>query len=119
MTAAGLPPLGSFDVVTCSYCLTMIPPWRRAIEVMVDAVAAGGVFAMIDFTRRSDCPEHWMQRLIGWWFSNDGVFLNVEHTRTLRAHPKLDTFWFAESEARVPYTPFNATHYTWAARKRA
>ncbi len=119
LARAGLPPLGSFDVVTCSYCLTMIPPWRRAIEVMVDAVAVGGVFAMIDFTRRSDCPEHWLQRLIGWWFSNDGVFLDVEHTRTLRAHPRLDTFWFAESEARVPYTPFNATHYTWAARKRA
>ena len=30
-----LPAMGSIDIVTCSYCLTMIPPWKEALEQMV------------------------------------------------------------------------------------
>jgi len=26
-----LPAIGSIDIVTCSYCLTMIPPWKEAL----------------------------------------------------------------------------------------
>ena len=112
-----LPPLGTVDVVTCSYCLTMIPPWKKAMESMIACLKPGGVMAMVDFTVRSDCPNHWTQCLYKWWFSNDGVFFNVEHTEFARNHPKLETFWFKESESRVPYTLFYATHYTWAAKK--
>lgn len=72
---------------------------------------------MVDFTVRSDRPEHWTQRLYKTWFANDGVFFNVEHTQALRTHPLLRTFWFNEAESRVPYTPFRPTHYTWAAIK--
>jgi hypothetical protein len=35
----------------------------------------------------------------------------------LKEHPKLSTVWFAENEARVPYTPLQATHYTFAGKK--
>jgi len=35
----------------------------------------------------------------------------------LKEHPKLKTVWFAENEARVPYTPLQATHYTFAGKK--
>ncbi len=114
-----LPHLGTVDVVTCSYCLTMIPPWRDAFEVMVAALAPGGVIAIVDFTVRTDRPDHWSQRLNKWWFAMDGVFFDVEHTRVARSHPKLKTFWFREAEARVPYTPLEATHYTWAATRVA
>ena len=27
-----LPAFGDADIVTCSYCLTMIPPWKEALE---------------------------------------------------------------------------------------
>ena len=97
--------------------MTMIPQWRIALETMVDALAPGGVLAMVDFTARSDCPRHWTQRLNTWWFANDGVFFDVEHTRAMRSHPRLQTFWFNEAEARVPYTPLHATRYSWAAVK--
>ena len=50
------------------------------------------------------------------------------HTRTC-AHAQFTTHfpnnvpplqvWFAESEARVPYTPLQATHYTFAGVKQA
>jgi hypothetical protein len=56
-----LPDLGSADVVTCSYCLTMIPPWAMALEVMVSMVKKGGTLALIDFTKREDMPAHWTQ----------------------------------------------------------
>jgi len=58
---ATLPDLGSADMVTCSYCLTMIPPWERALEVMVSMVKKGGTLALIDFTKREDMPTHWTQ----------------------------------------------------------
>uniref|UniRef100_A0A7S3BMU1 Methyltransferase domain-containing protein n=1 Tax=Haptolina ericina TaxID=156174 RepID=A0A7S3BMU1_9EUKA len=115
--AGKLPPLGCVDMVTCSYCLTMIPPWKDALSVMVDALAPGGVMAIVDFTVRSDRPSHWVQSFYTWWFANDGVFFDIEHTRALRSHPQLSTFWFSEGEARVPYTPLYPTHYTWAAVK--
>ena len=51
------------------------------------------------------------------WFSNDGVYFDDEHTKTLREHPDLKTVWFQEAEARVPYTPLQATHYVWTGIK--
>lgn len=113
----GLPPAGSFDVVTCSYCLTMIPPWKKALDEMVNAVKPGGTLALLDFTRRSDQPNHWQQRLNTWWFSNDGVYFNHEHTDALLNDKKLSTIWFNESEAPVPYTPLVATNYIYIGSK--
>ena len=139
----------------------------------------GGTLALIDFTKRSDMPNHWTQQLNRWWFANDGVYFDDAHTVSLSAilssvvatslsaivlslrfttspilhylttlcspratrhapratrhhhtatppshtqamlkeHPKLKTVWFAENEARVPYTPLQATHYTFAGKK--
>jgi len=114
-----LPPMGSIDIVTCSYCLTMIPPWEQALEQMVRVLKIGGTFALIDFTKRSDMPNAWHQRLNKWWFGMDGVYFDDAHTTKLREHPSLKTVWFAESEARVPYTPLQATHYTFAGVKQA
>lgn len=36
-----LPKMGEVDIVTCSYCLTMIPPWQDALESMVSSVDTG------------------------------------------------------------------------------
>lgn len=108
----GLPPLGTVDVVTCSYCLTMIPPWREALDAMIRYLRVGGQLGIVDFTCRSDRPpSDWSQRLVRWWFSNDAVYLNGEHTATLKARPDLRTIWAHESEKRVVYTPLHATSY--------
>lgn len=112
-----LPKPGTFDMVTCSYCLTMIPNWRHALATMVEYVRpAGGQIALVDFTCRSDMPRHWSQRLNRWWFAHDGVFLNAEHTAALRALPGVQTVWLHESEHRVPYTPLYATSYIYVGR---
>eukprot|EP00614_Pseudopedinella_elastica_P000713 CAMPEP_0172591052 /NCGR_PEP_ID=MMETSP1068-20121228/9729_1 /TAXON_ID=35684 /ORGANISM="Pseudopedinella elastica, Strain CCMP716" /LENGTH=1018 /DNA_ID=CAMNT_0013387269 /DNA_START=45 /DNA_END=3101 /DNA_ORIENTATION=- len=112
-----LPALGQADLVTCSYCLTMIPPWKEALEVMVQMVKPGGSLALIDFTRREDKPKHWSQALNTWWFAHDGVYFDQEHTATLKNHPKLKTIWYHETEARVPFTPLQATHYLYTGLK--
>ena len=113
-----LPPPGSFDLVTCSYCLTMIPDWRGALEAMVAYVRPkGGQLTLVDFTCRSDAPRHWSQRLNRWWFAHDGVFLNAEHMAALRSMPGMQTIWMHESEKRVVYTPLQATSYLFVGRK--
>ena len=114
-----LPNLGEVDMVTCSYCLTMIPPWKAALEVMVSMLKEGGSLSIIDFTKREDRPTSMYQNLIAWWFSNDGVYLNDEHVRVLKSHKALKTVWHHESESRVPYMPLNATHYVWTGKKVA
>ncbi|GAB5354194.1 hypothetical protein AAMO2058_000098700 [Amorphochlora amoebiformis] len=52
---AKLPPMGSIDLVTCSYCLTMIPTWKVAAKTMVDMLKPGGHLAIIDFTAKENC----------------------------------------------------------------
>mmetsp|Transcript_27131 Transcript_27131/g.55497 ORF Transcript_27131/g.55497 Transcript_27131/m.55497 type:complete len:165 (+) Transcript_27131:304-798(+) len=112
-----LPSLGQADLVTCSYCLTMIPPWKQALEVMVSMLKAGGSLSVIDFTKREDCPNHWTQRLNAWWFAHDGVYFDEAHTKFLKTNPKLKTIWYQEAEGRVPFTPLQATHYLWTGLK--
>ena len=45
------------DLVTCSYCLTMIPPWKEALATMLDLVEVGGNLALIDFVTREGREE--------------------------------------------------------------
>jgi ubiquinone/menaquinone biosynthesis C-methylase UbiE len=114
-----LPSLGECDLVTCSYCLTMIPPWKAALEVMVEMLQKGGTLSMIDFTKREDMSKHWTQSLNQWWFSHDGVYFNEEHTAWLKNQSVsgLKTIWYQEAESRVPFTPLQATHYIWTGYK--
>jgi hypothetical protein len=57
------------------------------------------------------------QALNGWWFANDGVYFDEQHTAALKQHPKLKTVWYKEAEARVPFTVLQATHYLWTGVK--
>ena len=117
LVASGLPPLGSVDVVTCSYCLTMIPQWQTALQQMKKLVKVGGTLALVDFTKRSDAPQHWTQRLNRWWFAHDGVWFNDAHTKALLEDAAFSTVWFNESESRVPYMPLRATNYIYSGIK--
>lgn len=107
------------DLVTCSYCLTMIPPWKEALDTMLDLVAPGGHLALIDFITREGVDDRWDQRLYKWWFAMDGVYFNRGHVDWLRAQKSLSTVWYSEEESRVPYTPYYPTHYLYVGHKAA
>ena len=107
------------DLVTCSYCLTMIPPWKEALAAMLDLVNVGGNLALIDFVTREGREDHFAQRLYKWWFAMDGVYFNRGHVDWLKAQKNLTTIWYSEEESRVPYTPYRPTHYLYCAEKTA
>jgi ubiquinone/menaquinone biosynthesis C-methylase UbiE len=106
------------DLVTCSYCLTMIPPWKEALKTMVDLVAPGGNLALIDFVTRKGVDDRWDQKLYKWWFKMDGVYFNRGHVDWLESQTSLETVWYSEEEGRVPYTPYYPTHYLYVAEKK-
>jgi betaine lipid synthase len=107
------------DLVTCSYCVTMIPDWRQALKTMSDLVKPGGNLALIDFITREGADRRFDQKLYKWWFANDGVFFNPEHRRALLDDTNFDTVWYSEEEGRVPYTPLHPTHYMYCGEKKA
>jgi len=109
-------PKGGADFVTCSYCLTMIPPWQQALETMVRLTKPGGYMGLIDFTTK-EAGGAW-QALYKWWFANDGVFFNREQVKWLHSNNQLEVVWYKEAEGRVPYTFLTPTHYTFCAKKK-
>jgi ubiquinone/menaquinone biosynthesis C-methylase UbiE len=101
------------DVVTCSYCLTMIPDWQKALEAMVKLLKTDGHLCLVDFTSRSTMS--YPQKFYRWWFSNDGVFFERKHVEWMKG--KLQTVFYNESEHRVPYVPLWPTHYIFVGKK--
>merc|ERR1712078_463897 len=80
-------------VVTCSYCLTMIPAWRAAVDAMLDL------------------------RVYKAWFGLDGVYFNRDQVDYVAARTAPE--YYAEARSRVPYTPWYPTRYLFAGRKEA
>jgi len=115
---AKLPPMGSIDLVTCSYCLTMIPQWEKAAKTMISMLRTGGHLAIVDFTAKEDCQTRMDQRFYKFWFGMDGVWLNEKQPAFLR-NPKngLSTQWYQEDPSRCPYTILYPTHYQFLGRK--
>jgi SAM-dependent methyltransferase len=87
-------PQGGADMVTCSYCLTMIPPWQQALETMVKLTKPGGYVGLVDFTTKAH-GGLW-QGLYRWWFANDGVYFNRKHVEWLQGCKQLETVWYKE-----------------------
>jgi ubiquinone/menaquinone biosynthesis C-methylase UbiE len=107
------------DLVTCSYCLTMVPEWEKALATMKDLVKPGGNLALIDFITRDGVDQRWDQRLYKWWFAMDGVYFNRAHADWLRSREDMEEVWYSEEESRVPYTPYYPTHYLYVGEKKA
>lgn len=58
--------VAAFDRVLVSYALSMIPPWREALEAAFVAVAPGGELHIVDFGQQARLP-HWFRRgLVAW-----------------------------------------------------
>lgn len=87
-------PRGGADFVTCSYCLTMIPPWEQALTTMVALTKPGGHLGLIDFTTKAHHGP-W-QRLYKAWFANDGVYFDRAHVRWLQGCAQLEQVWYKE-----------------------
>lgn len=115
LTLAKLP-AGGADFVTCSYCLTMIPPWEKALQTMLGLTKTGGYLGLIDFTVKAR-PGVW-QSVYRWWFANDGVYFNRKHVDWLRGCPQLEEVWYKEAQGRVPYTLLMPSHYTFCGKKK-
>ncbi|KUO69135.1 MAG: methyltransferase [Alphaproteobacteria bacterium BRH_c36] len=58
--------LSGFDRVFISYSLSMIPPWREAIEQGLKAVQPGGSLHIVDFGQQARLPGLFKKGLEAW-----------------------------------------------------
>jgi S-adenosylmethionine-diacylgycerolhomoserine-N-methlytransferase len=58
--------VGGFDRVFVSYALSMIPPWRAAVDAALGALAQGGRFHVVDFGTQEDLPDWFRLGLHAW-----------------------------------------------------
>jgi len=56
----------AFDRVMVSYALSMIPPWRTALQRAMDAVAPGGRLHVVDFGEQERLPRVFKSGLRSW-----------------------------------------------------
>jgi S-adenosylmethionine-diacylgycerolhomoserine-N-methlytransferase len=63
---------GSFDRIFISYALSMIPPWRAALQQALDALAPGGRLLIVDFGGQEGLPR-WFKRLLRGWLMQFSV----------------------------------------------
>ena len=62
----------TFDRVVVSYALSMIPPWRRALEQAMTSVAPGGALYIVDFGAQGELPT-WFKSGLRAWLANFSV----------------------------------------------
>ena len=74
----------AFDRIFISYALSMIPPWRAALQQALGALAPGGRLLIVDFGTQSRLPR-WLKRLLRGWLAQFSVeprdALAIELTR--------------------------------------
>lgn len=58
--------VGAFDRVFISYALSMIPPWRAALQQALDALAPGGRLYIVDFSDQQGLPRWFRSALRAW-----------------------------------------------------
>jgi S-adenosylmethionine-diacylgycerolhomoserine-N-methlytransferase len=56
----------AFDRVMISYALSMIPPWRTALQRAMDAVGPGGRLHIVDFGEQERLPRVFRSGLRAW-----------------------------------------------------
>jgi len=75
------------DRIVFSYSLSMIPPWREAIEHALTSLKPGGRVHIVDFGDQEGLPR-WFRRILFWWLDLFGVHVRPEligYLRTLKA----------------------------------
>jgi len=61
-----------FDAVFFSYGLSMIPPWREALDVALENVKEGGSLYIVDFWDQRELPG-WFRWILKRWLALFGV----------------------------------------------
>lgn len=56
----------AFERVFISYAVSMIPPWREALEQSFNAVAPGGSLQIVDFGQQQGLPRWFKSMLVAW-----------------------------------------------------
>ena len=69
---AGMFGTPAFDRIFISYALSMIPPWRAALQQALGALAPGGRLLIVDFGTQSRLPR-WFKRLLRGWLAQFSV----------------------------------------------
>jgi S-adenosylmethionine-diacylgycerolhomoserine-N-methlytransferase len=62
----------AFDRIFISYALSMIPPWRAALQQALGALAPGGRLLIVDFGEQERLPR-WFKRLLRAWLAQFSV----------------------------------------------
>ena len=62
----------AFDRIFISYALSMIPPWRAALQQALGALAPGGRLLIVDFGTQSRLPR-WFKRMLRGWLAQFSV----------------------------------------------
>lgn len=74
----------AFDHVIISYALSMIPPWRTALQRAADALAPGGRLYVVDFGEQEGLP-HWFKGGLRAWLAKFSVEPRAELEAELNA----------------------------------
>lgn len=61
-----------FDLIYFSYSLSMIPPWREAMDAALANLRPGGTVWVVDFWDQADLPR-WFAALLTRWLRRFGV----------------------------------------------
>lgn len=56
----------AFDRVYFSYCLSMVPPWREAVDAALAALRPDGSLHVVDFYDQADLPAWFRRTLVRW-----------------------------------------------------
>lgn len=62
-----------YDRVFISYALTMIPPWREALDHSMTFIAPGGSLHVIDFGQQEHMPK-WFRNVLYAWLRQFSVY---------------------------------------------
>ncbi len=74
---------GAFERVMMSYCLSMIPDWRRALGKAVAVTAPGGALHVVDFGMLEGLPS-WCRAMLHAWLAGFHVTPSAELEREMR-----------------------------------
>lgn len=58
--------VGTYDCVFISYALSMIPPWREALDCALGCVKPGGSLHIVDFGQQQKLPKWFRSVLYAW-----------------------------------------------------
>lgn len=81
--------LNGFDRVFCSYTVSMIPGWERAIASAADSLVSGGRLMVVDFGDQAGLPR-WFGKALHAWLARFSVSprSDLESVAKIAAHER-------------------------------